>query len=165
MFSMANAIKDVAEEETDHAWRANANYKMSAGERHNPDANHKITLVNTPVEGSVYIAGLEEASGSGGTITTGHFQVDASTKTITFSADDDIDYVDVVYDYVKEVTEAIVTNRESAIGECVVMWPVYGSGDDCTESDIIGYYIVKVFRARITQVPGMDTSLTLRLAA
>ena len=34
----------------------------------------------------------------------------------------------------------------------------YGSGDDCTESSIIGYYIVKVFRARVTQIPGMDTS-------
>ena len=34
----------------------------------------------------------------------------------------------------------------------------YGSGDDCSEAGVIGYYIVKVFRARITQVPGMDTS-------
>ena len=79
-------------------------------------------------------------------------------KKITFSGDDSIDFVDVVYKYVKEVQEAIITNKESAIGECSAIWPVYGSGDDCSESSIIGYYIVKVFRARITTVPGLDTS-------
>jgi hypothetical protein len=66
---------------------------------------------------------------------------------------------------VQAVQEAIVTNKEYAIGEAVAIWPVYGSGDDCTESSIIGYYMVKVFKARVSQIPGMDTSLTLREAA
>ena len=51
------------------------------------------------------------------TVATGTYKVDAETKKITFSADDDMDYVDVVYEYVKEVQEAIITNKESAIGE------------------------------------------------
>ena len=156
MFAMANAIKDSAESADDHAWRTNSNYAMSTGERYTPDATtHKITLLHTPIAGSIYIAGMEEVTGSG-TIVAGKYLVNGSD--ITFSADDDIDYVDVVYDYVKEVTEAIVTNKESAIGEAVCMWPVYGSGDDCTESSIIGYYVVKVFRARITQIPGIKFS-------
>ena len=146
LFAMAN--------KTEYA--ANANYALPTGERHEPDANHKITLLQTPIEGSVYIAGMEPITTQSGTVTAGHYLING--KEITFSADDDIDFVDVVYNYTKEVQEAIVTNKESAIGECSAIWPVYGSGDDCSESAIAGYYIVKVFRARITQIPGMDTS-------
>ena len=129
---------------------------MDTSERHEPDANHQIELLQTPVEGSIYIANLEPVTTQSGTIVSGKYLVNG--KKITFSADDDIDFVDVVYQYTKEVQEAIITNKESAIGECSCIWPVYGSGDDCTESSIVGYYIVKVFRARITQIPGMDTS-------
>lgn len=154
LFAMAN--------KTDYA--ANENYAMDTSERHEPDANHQIELLQTPVEGSIYIANLEPVTTQTGTIVSGKYLVNG--KKITFSADDDIDFVDVVYQYTKEVQEAIITNKESAIGECSCIWPVYGSGDDCTESSIVGYYIVKVFRARITQIPGMDTSLDiLRLVA
>lgn len=34
----------------------------------------------------------------------------------------------------------------------------YNSGDDCSEAGIKGYYYVRVFLARITTVPGFDTS-------
>lgn len=148
LFSMAN--KTAAGD-----YQTNANYEMDTKERHTPDQNHQITLIETPVAGTIFIAGLEEVTGSG-TITAGKYLVNG--KQITFSADDDIDFVDVIYKYVKEVKELIVTNKESAIGEATCIWPVYGSGDDCSQSDIIGYYIVRVFRARITQIPGMDTS-------
>lgn len=144
LFAMANKTE----------YKQNADYEMSTGERHEPNADHEIELLETPVEGSIYIAGMQITTEQ--TIPTGKYKVDG--KKITFSADDDIDFVDVVYDYVKEVQEAIITNKESAIGEAVAMWPVYGSGDDCTESAIVGYYVVKVFRARITTMPGMDTS-------
>ena len=146
LFAMANKTE----------YETNANYALPTGERHEPDANHQIELIQTPIEGSVYIAGMEPITTQSGTVTAGHYLING--KKITFSADDDIEYVDVVYDYTKEVQEAIVTNKESAIGECVALWPVYGSGDDCSESAIAGYYVVKVFRARITQIPGMDTS-------
>ena len=148
LFSMANKTET-------GDYQTNANYQMDTKERHTPDANHQITLIETPVAGTIYIAGLEEVTGSG-TITAGKYLVNG--KQITFSADDDIDFVDVIYKYVKEVKELIVTNKESAIGEASCIWPVYGSGDDCSQSDIIGYYIVRVFRARITQIPGLDTS-------
>lgn len=144
LFSMAN--------KTDY--ETNASYEMDTNERHEPDASHEIELLETPVADSVFIAGMEPTTES--TVATGKYKIDG--KKITFSGDDDIDYVDVVYKYVKEVNEAIITNKESAIGECSCIWPVYGSGDDCTESAIIGFYVVKVFRARITSIPGMDTS-------
>lgn len=144
LFAMANKTE----------YKANASYEMDTAERHEPDTDHEIELLQTPVAESIFIAGMEETDEQ--TITTGKYKVDG--KTITFSADDSIDFVDVIYKYVKEVNEAIITNKESAIGECSCLWPVYGSGDDCTESSIVGYYVVKVFRARITQIPGMDSS-------
>jgi len=146
LFAMAN--------KTDY--KTNSNYAVDTAERHEPDASHQIELLQTPIEGSIYIANMEPITTQSGTVTSGHYLING--KKITFSADDDIDYVDVVYQYTKEVQEAIVTNKESAIGECSCIWPVYGSGDDCTESSIVGYYIVRVFRARITAIPGMDTS-------
>ena len=106
LFAMAN--------KTDYA--ANANYAMDTSERHEPDANHQIELLQTPVEGSIYIANLEPVTTQSGTIVSGKYLVNG--KKITFSADDDIDFVDVVYQYTKEVQEAIITNKESAIGEC-----------------------------------------------
>lgn len=144
LFAMAN--------KTEYA--ANANYEMEAIERHEPNAAHEIELIETPVADTIFIAGMEETTE--GTIASGKYKVNG--KKITFSADDDIDFVEVVYKYVKEVREAIITNKESAIGECSCIWPVYGTGDDCSESAIIGYYIVRVFRARITSIPGVDSS-------
>jgi hypothetical protein len=147
LFAMANKV-DYAQ---------NSNYQMDTTERHTPDkSTHKIELLHTPVEGSVFIDGMEPITTQSGTVTAGHYLING--KEITFSADDEIEFADVVYAYVQEAYEAIVTNKEAAIGECSAIWPVYGSGDDCSESAIAGYYIVKVFRARITTIPGMDTS-------
>ena len=145
LFAMANKTE----------YETNSNYEMDVSERYTPNNAHEIELLNTPIVDTVYIAGMEPMEETG-TITTGKYVVDG--KKITFSADDDIDFVDVVYKYVKEVKEAIITNKEAAIGEASAIWPVYGSGDDCTESSIIGYYVVRVFRARITQIPGVDSS-------
>lgn len=156
LFAMANKTE----------YQANETYELDTKERHEPDTNHQITLIETPVEGSVYIPNMEPLTTQSGTVTSGHYLING--KVITFSSDDDIDFVDVIYKYQpyaravqddkRLVYEAIVTNKESAIGECSCIWPVYGSGDDCSESAIAGYYVVKVFRARITTIPGMDTS-------
>ena len=73
---------------------------------------------------------------------------------------------DKAIDEDSEVQESLIDNRSSAIGEAVMVYPVYGSGDDCSDSAIIGNVIVKVFRARVTAAPGFDASLaTLRDAA
>ena len=122
LFAMANAIKDKAEETGDHAWRTESNYVMSTGERHTPDiTTHKIELANTPTDPKdIYIAGMELTTEQ--TVASGKYSVNG--KEITFSADDELPYVDVTYDYIQEVTEAVVTNKESAIGEAVAIWPV-----------------------------------------
>ena len=154
LFALTNATE----------YEDNTTYAMPAAERHEVNPAHYITLLNIPVAGSVYINGLEETETL--PVEAGKFQVDYSSGIITFNQDEDLDNVEVIYDYQRTVREAIITNKESAIGECAAIWPVYGSGDDCSESAIIGYYVVRVFRARITTLPGLDTSLdTLREAA
>ena len=53
---------------------------------------------------------------------------------------------------------AKIDNKSVAAGEAVLKWPVYASGDDCTDSAIKGYVIMRLYRARITQLPGFDSS-------
>ena len=136
-------------------YQSNANYAMPTSERHEIDANHQITLLETPIDGSVSIRGMEEVDTA--PTKAGEFQVNAETKKVTFYETEE-GTIEVIYDYAKAVQEAIIDNKSSAIGEASCVWPVYGSGDDCSESAIIGYYIVKVFRARITTAPGFDSS-------
>ena len=156
LFAMANKVN----------YAKNENYALDTTERHKIE-NTTITLEHTPLEDSIYIDGLEPLTTNTGTVTAGHYLING--KTLTFSSADSIDFVDVIYQYspfadatqeektagLKTVYEAIVTNKESAIGEASAIWPVYGSGDDCTESAIVGYYVVRVFRARITTIPGL----------
>ena len=69
--------------------------------------------------------------------------------------------VSYYYDLVAEgehVEEAKIDNRSSAIGEAIMVYPVYGSGDDCSDSSIIGNVIVKVYKCRVTAAPGFDAS-------
>lgn len=146
MFSVVNKAE----------YKENATYAMDAIEYGDVDANHQITLLNAPIAGTVKIAGLEETDEQ--TVATGTFKVDAENKKITFCADDEFPQMQIVYQYEDTVKEAIITNKESAIGEASCIWPVYGSGDDCSESAIVGYYIIRVFRARVSTMPGMDSS-------
>lgn len=108
----------------------------------------------------ISIAGLNVGETAG----EGVFAVDDSgEKTkVTFTAGDLSDLVVVNYSYLETVQEANIDNKSSAIGEAVMQYPVYGSGDDCTESSIIGYVTLKVYRARVTGQPGLDGSLTCR---
>lgn len=49
-------------------------------------------------------------------------------------------------------------NRDSVIGEAFMRWPVYSANADCTDSSIKGYVELHVFRCRVTQAPGFDSS-------
>lgn len=73
---------------------------------------------------------------------------------------DYIGYYAVAKQYGKNVNGKVAKfdNKSVAMGEAVLKWPVYASGDDCTESSIKGYLIIRMYRARITQMPGFDTS-------
>lgn len=160
IFSMANATE----------YKENSEYAMPTAERHTPDGTHKVTLEHPAIANSVSIAGMEETTEN--EIAAGYFKVetktvgsgaDATTTTeITFNDDFTSENVEIIYEYAKTVQEAVIDNKSSAIGEASLIYPVYASNDECPkpgESSILGYWIVKVFRARITSQPGMDTSL------
>lgn len=67
--------------------------------------------------------------------------------------------VEVTYEIaVDGAIEYQFNNKEFVTGEALLRWPIYGKADDCTDAGIKGYVDLKVYKARITQVPGMDTS-------
>ena len=163
LFSMTNA--------TDFA--DNATYDMPAAEHLTPDANFKVVLANVPVSGSVYIKGLQMVA-SATTLTSGKWKfdsTDATGKTIVFYGGDstaspaipaDIPagtQVEILYRYSTSAKEAKIDNKSSAVGEAILVYPVYASGDECAvESSIIGNVIMKVYRCRVTSQPGLDGS-------
>ena len=139
----------------------NASYQMPITEILTPDGSNEVELAHVPVTGSVSIAGLEETAQ---TVTTGKFKVtvttsgSAQTAKITFYAGDIADTVTISYFYTVAAREANIDNRSSARGEAIMKYPVYGSGENCTDSSIIGYVLVRVYNARVTTQPGFDAS-------
>lgn len=114
---------------------------------------HKVTLTETPVADSIYIAGLEKAT----TAAAGKYAV--SGKEITFN-EDETGEIEVSYETTLADAQVVqLNNQTSAIGEAVFKWPIYGSGDDCTENAIKGYVIMKVYRCRVTQMPKHNWAL------
>ena len=145
MFVLTNAIKD--------GFTENATFAVPTSEHLVPVSN-EVTLKETPIEGSISIAGLEQASAAA----AGKFAVDG--KKITFYEGDipaNIG-VDIMYDYTKTAREIAISNRETAIGKATLVYPVFGSGEDCTDANIIGHLYVTILRARVTTQPGFDTS-------
>ena len=149
----------------------NATYKMPITEVLTPDADGVVDLAHVPVSQSVSVAGLTEVNG---TVTSGKFKVtitgtapDQSASIQFFKGDNTAspavpaDYdgpITIHYFYNVSAREANIDNRSSARGEAVMKYPVYGSGDNCTDASIIGYVLVRVYNARVTSQPGFDAS-------
>ena len=117
------------------------------------DSSFKMTLKHTPISGTVSIKGMEEATAAA----EGKFSVEGNVVTFV-EADATADTIEVSYEFNEEMEQILIDNKSSAIGECTLEYPVYDSGEDCSEAGIIGYYYVRVFRARITTMPGFDAS-------
>ena len=156
LFVMTNATK----------FSANANYEVPFTEVLELDGQNEVELSFDPVAGSVSIPGqtttgmMEETSS---TPTTGKFKVTAAAGAnpakITFAASDiEGGKVEVSYFYKAAAQESRITNQSSAMGEAIMVYPVYGNGDDCTDSSIIGHVYVRVFKCRVTAQPGFDAS-------
>lgn len=141
----------------------NTKYQMPATEILTVGADNKVALAHKPIPGTVSITGLKEAA-TGTSAQTGYFTLETSGEStaIAFFAGDVADDVTVSYLYETTVQEANIDNRSSAMGEAVLVYPVYGNGDDCTDSSIIGHVMMKVYKCRVTAQPGLDGSLTCR---
>ena len=112
LFAMANATDyKIADGGTEEGHTAR--YALPRTERHDIDANHQITLLETPVEDSVFIRGMAEVDANPA---AGEFVVDATTKKVTFN-EAETGTVEVIYDSLIDAYEAVITNKEAAIGE------------------------------------------------
>lgn len=149
----------------------NEAYEMAITEVLTPDSNHIVTLAHAPLADTISIAYPDAdgkmASTTATTVVKGEYRIIAPTGNegykLEFADGDIADTVTVsyYYDLVAEgehVEEAKIDNRSSAIGEAIMVYPVYGSGDDCSDSSIIGNVIVKVYKCRVTAAPGFDAS-------
>lgn len=101
------------------------------------DTNHKITLSNTPVAGTVKINGLKEDTA----VAEGKFVVDTAAKTVEFNNDESGD-IEVTYETVVSVKELYSDNKSSAVGTLYAMYPVYDDGSDCTSEDGVRGFVV-----------------------
>lgn len=136
------------------------------GGRYAVETGLKITLPFEVQTGSVAIEGLEEAT----TAAAGKFSVaitaatadTAGSTVITFAADDATVGDDFFVTFVKRIVDAkivdIKSNASTARGTVVLYWPVYSSGQDCTESAEKGRLGLKIYRVRVTALPGFSNS-------
>lgn len=122
--------------------------------------SHSITLKEVPLAHSISIAGMVEGTTAGaGTEDTGNKDTFAVAAKVITLPEDVAGEIEVSYEYqVAAAHVAEIDNQTSAIGEAVFKWPVYNSGEDCTDASIKGYVIMKVYRCRVSQMPGFDTS-------
>lgn len=149
-------------------FEADANYTTYTTEHLTVDATaHTVTLKETPVANSVSIAGMEEGTSAAEEVPASgddpavNAKFAVSGKLVTFP-ESITGEVEISYEYVVNgANVAQIDNQTSAIGEAVFKWPVYNSGEDCTDASVKGYVIMKVYRCRVTQMPGFDTSLAI----
>lgn len=140
-------------------------YKTFTTEHLIPDATaHTVTLAHVPTENSVSIAGMDQGTTAADEVVAAE---GVEPKNATFAVNEGVitfpasiaKEVEISYEYVvEEAHVAMIDNATSAIGEAVFKWPVYNSGEDCTDASIKGYLIMHVYRCRVTQMPGFDTS-------
>lgn len=75
-----------------------------------------------------------------------------------FTNADGVATMDVTY-YVKQNVKQIqIDNKTTAVGELIAKWPVYSSGEEGNAGGVKGHLIMQVYKCRITQMPGFDTS-------
>lgn len=108
-------------------------------------------------EYGVAIAGLEADDLTQDTTDKKKFTIGATVEGIEVG-----DMITVSYYYQPAATiefnEVKFDNRSSAMGEAVLVYPVYSDGSECSGNGIAGHVIMKVYRCRFTQQPGLDGS-------
>jgi len=135
----------------------------------------KITLPTTSNidAGDVKINGMDRVTTA--PAASGKYQVVSTAGTggvyttdINFYDGDFADGASVEVTYMEAKSNALsldVTNDKAAVGEALLVWPVYNGGESTdagtgtfSSNDTKGYIVMDVYRCRITQVPGFDTS-------
>ena len=116
----------------------------------------------TTPEDNVFVNGFENVTVAP---TAGKVQV-ASTElagtTLTFSTGEvavgDSVLVSYMHTPVNGQVIEVPTASSSGRGQLFAHYPVYSSGIDCNDASIKGYLTLNLYRVRVTEMPGIDSS-------
>lgn len=152
MFAMANDVETTVEEE----------YAVMTSKRFEVTSDHTIEIADK-IEGEIFVNGFEKdtAAAEGKYTVTAPTQ-DGDPTIVTFDSNDvtEGDTIRVAYKRVIEDASvvSVLTNSHTAKGSLTATWPVYSAGTDCSESAVKAYLHIYVPLARVTALPGFDSS-------
>ena len=156
----------------------NANPKQSGWYEVNDNGEYVLTEDATPGSGKTYYTKnsadtyTADQDDKAGVHTVASFRVldtvkDSSTgvyrtKIILTSKDNSGlakgDQLEVSYVYAKSLATIQVDNQQTFVGEAILKWPVYASGEETKAAGVKGYMIMHIYKCRCTAMPGFDTS-------
>lgn len=152
MFAMANDVKTETKD-----------YTVLTSGRFEVAADHTVELPeDCDTTETIYINGFEKDDAAA----TGKYAVtdaaDGNPAKITFDEGDVNEGDTIRIAYKRKIEDAnvvsVLTNSHTAKGSLTAVWPVYSSGTDCTESAVKANLYVHIPLARITALPGFDSS-------
>lgn len=68
------------------------------------------------------------------------------------------DEVVISYCYTQTASTIHVDNQQTFVGEAILKWPVYSSGEEIKAAGVKGYVLMHIYKCRCTAMPGFDTS-------
>lgn len=68
------------------------------------------------------------------------------------------DEVVISYCYKEDASTIQVDNQQTFVGEAILRWPVYSSGEEIKAAGVKGYCYMHIYKCRCTAMPGFDTS-------
>lgn len=78
--------------------------------------------------------------------------------TITLFEEDvaalDAKEIEITYYMEQEAHVIEIDNKTAAVGELLAKWPVYATGDESDAAGVKGYVLMKVYKCRVTAMPG-----------
>lgn len=113
-----------------------------------------VVSINGMTSGATASAGVYAIANS-----TGGESGAAFKTKLTFAADDGLagKTIEVYIEReVDQVDNIIVDNQQTFVGECILRWPVYSSGDEdgLSAGGVKGYIYWRFFKCRVTSAPG-----------
>ena len=134
--------------------------------RYDVEEGLKFTIPYEIQEGSLQIRGLTEGDAAAAGVFTVEItpaSADVAGSTVVTLDQGDVSVGDQVRaTYYRRVVNAkrvaVTTNTATARGLAEIEYPVYSAGVDCTESAIKGVLRLRIWRCRVTALPGFDTS-------
>ena len=68
------------------------------------------------------------------------------------------DQISIDYYITQSLSTIQVDNQQTFVGEAMLRWPVYSSGEEVKAAGVKGYMLMHIYKCRCTAMPGFDTS-------